>query len=108
MTKRYRLTSRAQLHGAVREPGYVFTLAEGEIGPHRTVVGSNIGAQIVDHMAQNEDLKDEPLYEEVIETPPEPLDVRIAREQNEMAARHAAEKASLEARHAALKAREAA
>jgi hypothetical protein len=26
------------MHGAIREPGYIFTLAEGEVGPRRTVV----------------------------------------------------------------------
>jgi hypothetical protein len=41
--KRYRLLARAQLDGEVREPGYVFTLADGERGPHRTVVASNAG-----------------------------------------------------------------
>lgn len=34
-TKRYRLLARAEIDGAIREPGYVFTLAEGERGPHR-------------------------------------------------------------------------
>jgi hypothetical protein len=41
--KRYRLFARARLDGAVRDLGYVFTLAEGETGPHRTVVASNAG-----------------------------------------------------------------
>jgi hypothetical protein len=41
--KRYRLLARAQLDGEVRQPGYVFTLAQGERGPHRTVVASNAG-----------------------------------------------------------------
>lgn len=36
--QRYRLTERAFMNGAVREPGYEFTLAEGEKGPHRGVV----------------------------------------------------------------------
>ena len=39
--KRYRLLARAQLDGEVRQPGYLFTLAEGARGPHRTVVASN-------------------------------------------------------------------
>jgi hypothetical protein len=39
--KRYRLLARAQLDGEVRQPGYVFTLAEGERGPHKTAVASN-------------------------------------------------------------------
>jgi hypothetical protein len=69
---RYRLLTRAQMHGAVREPGYVFTLAEGELGPHRTVVSSNHGAQITDHMNATQDLVDEPLYEEIKEQDSEP------------------------------------
>lgn len=43
MTKLYRLLARAQLDGEVREPGYVFTLKAGERGPHRAMVGSNVG-----------------------------------------------------------------
>jgi hypothetical protein len=66
--KRYRLTTRAQMHGAIREPGYIFPLADGELGPHRTVVASNHGAQITDHMnVENNGLIDEPMYEEYIE-----------------------------------------
>ena len=64
MTTRYRLLARAQMHGAIQEAGYVFTLAEGELGPHRTVVASNHGAQITDHMNSTQDLVDQPLYEE--------------------------------------------
>ena len=37
MTKRYRLTARAEMFGAIHDPGFEFTLPEGEIGPHRTV-----------------------------------------------------------------------
>lgn len=66
-TKRYRLLARAEFHGAIREPGYVFTLAEGEVGPHRTVVASNHGAQITDHIATEQRLEDVPLYEEIVE-----------------------------------------
>jgi hypothetical protein len=67
----YRLLARAEMHGAIREPGYVFTLAEGEIGPHRTVVASDHGAQITDHMNATQDMVDVPLYEEIKE--PEPV-----------------------------------
>jgi hypothetical protein len=58
MTKLYRLLSRAQLDGEVRQPGYVFTLAEGERGPHRTVVWS-----MPDRCTPR--THDEPLYEEI-------------------------------------------
>jgi len=67
----YRLLARAEMHGAIRDPGYVFTLAEGEIGPHRTVVASDHGAQITDHMNATQDMVDVALYEEVKE--PEPV-----------------------------------
>ena len=70
--KRYRLKTRAQMHGAVREPGYVFTLKDGELGPHRTVVASNHGAQITDHMNAQQDLVDQPLYEEIKEAEENP------------------------------------
>jgi len=64
---RYRLHTRAVMHGAVREPGYVFELKDGELGPHRTVVASDHGAQISDHDVKQGALKDVPLYEEVKE-----------------------------------------
>lgn len=63
----YRLLARAELDGAIREPGYIFTLADGEIGPHRTVVASDHGAQITDHMNATQEMVDIPLYEEVKE-----------------------------------------
>jgi hypothetical protein len=79
MTKLYRLLARAQMHGAVREPGYTFTLAEGERGPHRTIVGTNTGgtawrefsepgARRWSH-AEDDPVRDEPLYEEVKDEP---------------------------------------
>lgn len=72
MATKYRLLARAQLHGEVREPGYIFTLEDGEKGPHRTVRSSDHGAQLVDHIAQASDLVDEPLYEEVKEQEAKP------------------------------------
>lgn len=83
MTKQYRLLARAQMHGEVREPGYVFTLAEGERGPHRTVVASNDGGMAWRHSKEitpddpewpagwvmpeehTPMLRDEPLFEEI-------------------------------------------
>ena len=41
--KRYRMLAKAQMHGSVQEPGYVFTLADGERGPHKTMVATNTG-----------------------------------------------------------------
>jgi hypothetical protein len=79
--RHYRLLARAQLHGEVREAGYVFTLADGERGPHKTIVASNAGGMA---WRQSKDLtpadagwpagwimpdeptmRDEPLFEEV-------------------------------------------
>lgn len=77
MTKRYRLTARAEIHGAIRDPGYVFTLKDGELGPHRTVSGSNHGAQLVDHIAQSPELIDVPLYEEIKDEEPTMNDVKL-------------------------------
>ena len=64
--KRYRLLARAEMHGAIRDPGYVFHLPDGVLGPHRTVVADNRGAQIADHDHPDrvQRLVDEPLYEE--------------------------------------------
>lgn len=70
--KRYRLLAKAEIDGAVREPGYIFTLAEGQVGPHRTVLASSHGAQLVDHLQQSQDLADVPLYEEIVEAAPAP------------------------------------
>lgn len=66
MTKRYRLTTRAQMHGEVREPGYIFALAEGEVGPHRTV-SPRPDVNIADHLGGANQLTDEPMYVELSE-----------------------------------------
>jgi hypothetical protein len=80
--RRYRLLARAQLDGAVRDPGYVFTLAEGERGPHKTVVATNTGGiawrrfsepELLPpdarpmHTAEDDPMRDEPLYEAIRE-----------------------------------------
>src|SRR3954468_12135768 len=77
--KRYRLLERAEMHGALRDPGYIFTLAVDKDGveipgPHRTVVASNHGAQITDHIGGEQRLTDMPLYEEVKDDPTTPHD----------------------------------
>lgn len=89
MTKQYRLTARAEMNGALREPGYVFTLPVdkdgNEIpGPHRSVVASNHGAQIADHIGAETGLVDVPLYEEVKDDPLTPLDESIGELSPEM------------------------
>jgi hypothetical protein len=79
--KQYRLLARAQIDGEVRHPGYVFTLKDGERGPHRTVVASCAGGMAWRHakeltpadkewpagwiMPEEPMMRDEPLYEPV-------------------------------------------
>ena len=67
--KLYKLLVRAQMLGEIREPGFVFSLAEGEIGPHRTVCSSDHGANLVDHINTDQKLIDVPLYEAVVIEP---------------------------------------
>lgn len=82
MTKRYRLTARAEMFGAIRDPGFEFTLAPGELGPHTAVVASNHGAQITEHMGVEQKLVDMPLYVEVTDPvePEEKPEVEISDE----------------------------
>lgn len=97
MTKQYRLLARAELHGAIRDPGFVFTLADGEVGPRRTVVASDHGAQITDHMNASESLVDVPLYEEVKE-----VTVAEVETEAEISDAHAADKARIASLEAEL------
>ena len=69
---RYRLLARAQMHGTLREPGYEFTLAEGERGPHKGVHVShdkvdNDPANGIDANRIVGNAIDIPLYEEIKE-----------------------------------------
>lgn len=57
-TKRYRLTARAQMDGMVRDPGYEFSLEDGQKGPMRT-----------ERIAGGKDA-DVPLYVEVVDGKP--------------------------------------
>jgi len=80
--KRYRLLERAEMNGALRDPGYIFTLSVDKDGveipgPHRTVVASNHGAQITDHIGGEQRLTDVPLYEEVKDDPATPEDESV-------------------------------
>lgn len=88
MPTRNRLLARAEIDGAIRDPGYIFTLADGVLGPHRTVVASNHGAQITDHMNAVSEITDMPLYV--------PVDEDVEKEREAMTARHAEEIAALE------------
>lgn len=82
MTKLYRLLARAQMHGEVRGPGYVFAREDGERGPHKPMVITNVGGtawrQFSEpellppdarpmHTAEDDPTRDEPLYE-LVET----------------------------------------
>ena len=62
--KRYRLTARAEMHGEVRDPGYVFTLEDGQKGPHRTVSPRPDGSVAAVGNAPGQ-MVDEPLYREL-------------------------------------------
>ncbi len=67
--KRYRLLTRAHMDGALQDVGYVFTLAEGRLGPMRAAVASDHGAN---HEGNPGRLVDVPLYEEVVDKPAVP------------------------------------
>lgn len=84
MSKRYRLLARAQIDGAIRDPGYEFMLEDGVRGPHRTALASDHGAN---HTGIPGTLLDIPLYVEV--------DEGLTAEREEMRARHAQELADL-------------
>lgn len=68
--QRYRLLATAEVDGAMREPGYIFRLQDGERGPERAVYE---GEDRIDWDAGGERLrgkvKVEPLYEAVPDEP---------------------------------------
>lgn len=51
-TRRFRLLARAEIDGAIREPGYVFTLADGEMGPHRTLQNLEADAPLFEPLTE--------------------------------------------------------
>lgn len=68
MTQHCRLLARAQMHGEIREPGYQFHLAAGELGPHRTVVSSHETIDLThDNVRIPPECRDEPLYQVLID-----------------------------------------
>jgi hypothetical protein len=75
MAQRCRLNVRAQMHGAVRDPGYEFILPTGKLGPHKA---SRIGFERINNaMGEHAHVDvdrgvDEPLYEVLEEIPDEP------------------------------------
>ena len=78
MAQRCILKVRAQMDGAIREPGYVFTLPTGKLGPHRAVSSGphtinydpGVDANHVPAPAQNV-----PLYDVIEEIPDHPAPV---------------------------------
>jgi hypothetical protein len=64
MTQRCRLTARAFIRDALCEPGDEFMLAEGEKGPHQTIVDRHERLDIGnDNSRLLPQYVDEPLYE---------------------------------------------
>lgn len=64
MPQRCRLLMRAQIAGMLLEPGQEFTLPDGELGPHRSVITSHERIDINnDARRLLPDYEDEPLYE---------------------------------------------
>lgn len=84
--KKFRLLQRCEIDGEVRDPHYEFVRPADWVGPHKTVVASQHGADltgpmhhdrrhapanIVNFMGDKEQkLIDVPLYEEVVEEKP--------------------------------------
>jgi len=64
MTQRCRLLARAQISGEVRDPGFEFELADGEVGPSRTIVAAHETIDVLnDSKRIHPPLVDEPLYQ---------------------------------------------
>ena len=64
MTQRCRLLVRAQIGGSLREPGQEFTLPDGVLGPHRSIMTSHERIDINnDARRLLPDYENEPLYE---------------------------------------------
>ena len=61
--RKYRLTHRAQMHGEVREPGYVFDLEDGVLGPHKSVITGHERIDVNDDSTRKQPVAvDIPLY----------------------------------------------
>lgn len=64
-----RLLAPAQIDGTQREPGYVFTLADGALGPHTTVIKKHDRIDLSrDSVRIGAEYEDVPLYELVDES----------------------------------------
>jgi len=68
-TRKYRLTHRAQMHGEVREPGYVFELSydvpgqPDELGPHKSIITGHERIDVNDDSTRKQPVAvDVPLY----------------------------------------------
>jgi hypothetical protein len=84
MATRYRLLERAQIDGAVQEPGYIFTLPPGVRPPYES---RHAGHQTMNPVDGSMNLPpmtpDRPMFE--------PVDEAVEKESADMAARHAKE-----------------
>lgn len=97
---RYRLLTTAQIDGAVREPGYIFTLADGVRPPHRSHVADSGGAHAADGLSTPR-LRDVALAVEIDEEHEQRLADLHARHAEERAALdRSTERAELDAKHA--------
>ncbi len=68
MPRRCQLTARAQIDGAIRDPGYIFTLGDDERGPHKAVrpVHPSIhSSHVAGHDHPPSEGADEPLFVEL-------------------------------------------
>lgn len=63
--KKYRLLAKAQIDGEIREPGYVFTLPDGVLGPHKTVIVKHDLHDAIEGVRILGKYEDTPLYEEI-------------------------------------------
>lgn len=60
-SKRYRLLARAQIDGMVRDPGHIFSLEDGVLGPcHTESAHHGPGGEVKD-VKDYEEVKDEPV-----------------------------------------------
>ena len=70
---KFRLMAQAFMNGALREAGHIFELAEGELGPHKSVIESHEKIEVGKDSNRHPPVtRDVPLYEPVKEDEPKP------------------------------------
>ena len=63
---KFRLLAQAFMHGALREAGHIFELAEGELGPHRSEIVHHERVDVGKDSNRHPPVaRDVPLYEPV-------------------------------------------